>query len=123
MKIIVLLSTFITLYECKPDALKCKSFCEEGLAIDYEDTAQLGMIYKHFNKVEYVIQLIDYLFQQIELASECKELVPSCEPDFAGGYSDEGSKELKLMSLENESNEQQKDGSLKSTSINVQVGS
>ena len=47
MKIVVLLSTVITLNECKPDALKCKSFCEEGLAIDYEDSAQLGMTYKH----------------------------------------------------------------------------
>ena len=60
MKIVVLLTTIITLNECKPDVLRCKSFCDEGLAIDYEDSSLLGMTYKH---LEYFIQLIDYLFQ------------------------------------------------------------
>ena len=67
--------------------------------------------------------MIDYLFQQIELASTCKELGISCEPDFAENYSDEDSKELKLMSLANRPNKLQNDGNLKSTAINVQVGS
>ena len=120
MKIVVLLSTVITLNECKPDALRCKSFCEEGLAIDYEDSAQLGMTYKHLNKVKYFIKLIKYLFQQIELASTCKELGLTCEPDFAGTYSEEDSKELKLVSFANRANKQETDKSLKST---VQVGS
>ena len=48
-KIVLLLTTIITLNECKPECnvLKWKSFCEEGLAIDYEDISQLGMTYKH----------------------------------------------------------------------------
>ena len=50
MKIVVLLSiicTIITLNECKPDVLRCKSFCEKGLAIDYEDLFKLSMTSKH----------------------------------------------------------------------------
>ena len=49
MKIVLLLTTIINLNECKPECnvLRWKSFCEEGLAIDYEDISQLGMTYKH----------------------------------------------------------------------------
>ena len=123
MKIVVLLTTIITLNECKPDMLRCKSFCEEGLAIDYEDLFQLSMTYKHLKYLEYFIQLIDYLFQQIEMVFTCKKLGILCEPDFAENYSGEDSKELKLVSLANSANKQQNDGTLKSTAINVQVGS
>ena len=121
MKIVVLLTTIITLNECKPDMLRCKSFCEEGLAIDYEDLFQLSMTYKHLKYLEYFIQLIDYLFQQIEMVSTCKKLGFLCEPDFAENYSGEDSKELKLVSLANKANKQQNDGILKSTAISAQV--
>ena len=52
MKIVVLLTTIITLNECKPDVLICKSFCEEGLAVDYEDSFKLGMTYKHLKYLQ-----------------------------------------------------------------------
>ena len=56
----MLLTTIITLNECKPDVLRCKSLCEEGLAIDYEDGSHLlGMTYKH---LKYFIKLVSRLF-------------------------------------------------------------
>ena len=121
MKTVVLLTTIITLNECKPDVLRCKSFCEEGLAIDYEDLFQLSMMtYKHLKYVLRILyNLMDYLFQQIEMVFTCRKLGILCDPDFAENYSGEDSKELKLIFS---ANKQQDDGSLKSTAINVQVG-
>ena len=67
--------------------------------------------------------MTDYLLQQIEMVFTCKKLGILCEPDFAENYSGEDSRELKLVSLANSANKQQNDGTLKSTAINVQVGS
>ena len=136
IKIVVLLTAIIILNECKPNKLRCSNFCQEGIAIDYEDSSQQGMTYKHSNQLKYSISLIYYLFQQIELASTCKELGFKCETDFAEGYSDEPSDEpsddLKLSmgrlktnlsgEIEFLANEQQDDESLKPTAIDVQVG-
>ena len=133
MKIVVLLTTIIIINECKPNVQRCANFCLEGIAIDYEDS--LGMTYKHLNKVEWFIQLINYLFWQIELASSCKELGITCEPGLADDYLDKSSDDLefsverlkttlgdKTESLANGANEQQNDESLKPTAIDVHVG-
>ena len=81
------------------------------------------MTYKHLKYLEYFIQLIDYLFQQIETVLTCRKLGILCDPDFAENYSGKDSKELKLVPFANNANKQQNEGILKSTAINVQVGS
>ena len=63
-KIVLLLTTIITLNECKPECnvIRWKSFCEEGLAIDYEDKSQLGMTDKLSKLILRILYTDDWLF-------------------------------------------------------------
>ena len=70
------------------------------------------------------------MFQQIELASSCKELGVTCEPGLADDYLDDLEFKVERLnttlgdeteSLANGANEQQNDESLKPTAIYVHV--